>query len=430
MNLFAPLLVALLGGSTLRSTPPGVVVRPAASQKIQHVIVVIQENRSFDNLFQGYPGANTVPSGLNSKGETIQLQPVTLETDYGIDHRAEAFIAACDGTGSIAGTNCRNDGFDLESSTANFKNPQYAYVPQSQTKPYFDLANEFVLADNTFTSQIDQSFVAHQYLIAGRAHHAVDTPIGGDWGCDGKEATVGTWLANRTYGPTVAPCFNMRTLGDELDGAGLSWRFYTNEVNKDGGYWSAYQAIRHIRYGPDWANVIAPQTQFFSDLSAGFLANVTWITPLCKNSDHTACGGNGGPSWVASLVNAVGESPFWGSTAIFVIWDDWGGLYDHVPPPYADYDGLGFRVPLLVISPYAKQNYVSHVQYETASILRFTEDQFGLARLAPSDRRAASPARDCFTFNRAPRRFVPINAPFSRYHFMHEPPDRRPPDDE
>ena len=105
------------------------------------------------------------------------------------------------------------------------------------------------------------------------------------------------------------------------------------------------------------------------------------------------------------------KSKFWNSTAIFVQWDDWGGLYDHVPPPYVDYDGLGFRVPLLVISPYAKQDYVSHVQYETASVLRFAEDLFGLDQLAAADRRATSPAADCFDFSQRPRKFVRIKAP-------------------
>lgn len=141
------------------------------------------------------------------------------------------------------------------------------------------------------------------------------------------------------------------------------------------------------------------------------------------------CGGGTGPSWVASPVNAIGESPFWNSTAIFVMWDDWGGLYDHVPPVYEDYDGTGFRVPLLVISPYAKKDHISHVQYETGSILHFVEDQFGLARLAASDARSNSPAADCFDFTRQPHKFVPIKAPQGSDFFMHQPPDLRPPDD-
>jgi phospholipase C len=130
------------------------------------------------------------------------------------------------------------------------------------------------------------------------------------------------------------------------------------------------------------------------------------------------------------LVNAVGKSKFWDSTAIFVQWDDWGGLYDHVPPPFKDYDGLGFRVPLLVISPYAKKDYVSHVQYETASVLRFAEDVFGLDRLAAADKRAVSPAKDCFDFSQPPRKFVPIKAPLDASFFMNQPQDLRPPDDQ
>jgi phospholipase C len=140
------------------------------------------------------------------------------------------------------------------------------------------------------------------------------------------------------------------------------------------------------------------------------------------------CGGGYGPSWVAALVNAVGESKFWDTTAIFVQWDDWGGLYDHVAPQHKDYDGLGFRVPLLVISPYAKQDYVSHKEYETASVLRFAEDLFGLNQLAAADARALSPAGDCFNFSRRPRQFIAIKAPKGRDFFLRQNTDYRAPD--
>ena len=128
-------------------------------------------------------------------------------------------------------------------------------------------------------------------------------------------------------------------------------------------------------------------------------------------------------------MNAVGGSRFWPSTAIFVMWDEWGGWYDHVPPPQVDYDGLGIRVPLLVISPYAKKNYVSHVQYEHGSLLRFIEDQFGLAHLAASDARANSPANDCFDFSQPPRAFKKIPAAVPAEFFLTQPPDTRIPDD-
>jgi phospholipase C len=114
---------------------------------------------------------------------------------------------------------------------------------------------------------------------------------------------------------------------------------------------------------------------------------------------------------------------------IFVQWDDWGGLYDRVPPPHRGYDGLGFRVPLLVISPYARKNHVSHVQYETASVLRFAEDLFGLDQLTAADARATSPAGDCLDFSQKPRAFVPIKAPKGPRFFLHQQPnDDRIPD--
>ncbi len=133
---------------------------------------------------------------------------------------------------------------------------------------------------------------------------------------------------------------------------------------------------------------------------------------------------------MTSLVNAVGESKFWDSTVVFVQWDDWGGCYDHVPPPHRGYDGLGFRVPLIVISPYAKKNYVSHVQYETASVLRFAEDLFGLGRLSDADARATSPAADCLDFKQRPRKFVPIKAPEGPEFFLSQPVDDRIPDEQ
>jgi phospholipase C len=410
------------GGSALRA------LDSTGAAKISHVVFIVQENRSFDNMFHGYPGANTVSSGKNSYGKTIRLRPYPLAKEYTIDHSADAMFEACDGTGKLPGTDCRMEGFNLELSFSGPKNPQYVYVRHADSRPYFDMAHEGALADNTFPSQLDESFTAHQYVIAAQTAWSVDTPRG-LWGCgQGKRDVVATITKERNaYGPTIEPCFNYRTLGDELDSAKLSWRFYASRYGSassgGGTMWSAYQAIKHIRYGSDWKNVISPNWRFITDVRAGRLANFTWITPVCADSDHTGCGGGYGPSWVAALVNTVGKSKFWNSTAIFVIWDDWGGLYDHVPPPYEDRDGLGFRVPLLVISPYAKQNYVSHVQYETASVLRFAEDLWGLDQLAAADRRANSPAQDCFDFKQMPRAFAKIKAPYPPRFFMHKLPN-------
>ncbi len=374
--------------------------------KIKHVVSIVQENRSFNDMFQGYPGAYTVSSGKNSKGQRIKLTPVSLADQYEIDHSAHAMFESCHGTGKLPGTKCRMNGFDLEQLYGGPRNGQYAYVPHSETKPLFDIAHEWVLADRMFASQLDESFVAHQYIIAAQAHSSVNVPDS-FWGCEGYSGDqVAIITDKRTYrGHGQAPCFDYKTLGDELDGAGLSWRFYTSSYQKPvSGFWSGYQAVRHIFRGPDWhKDVVTPQKRFLHDVAAGQLADFTWITPLCPDSDHPICGGGYGPSWVASLVDAIGESKFWDTTAIFVQWDDWGGFYDPVSPPYRGYDGLGFRVPLLVISPYALEDRVIHTQYETASVLRFAEDLFGLAQLTDADRRAASPAKDCFDFSAPPR---------------------------
>jgi phospholipase C len=400
--------------------------------KIKHVVWVVQENRSFNDIFEGYPGAHTATSGKMSNGKTIPLQQIPLETAYEIDHSAQAMFSACNGTGSLPGTECQMNGFNNEEQFGGPQNGQYAYVPHSETKPYWEMAQEFVLADNMFQSQLDESFVAHQYIIAAQAQSSMNVP-NSYWGCPGGSGDqVETITQQRAVGPAQTPCFDYQTFGDELDKAKLQWRFYTSKYTvPTSGLWSAYQAVSHIYNGPDWKkDIITPQKKFLTDVKAGKLASFTWVTPTCEDSDHVSCGGGFGPSWVASVVNAVGESKFWKSTAVFVQWDDWGGLYDPVAPPFEDYDGNGFRVGLIAISPYAKQNYVSHAQYETASVMRFAEDLFGLSQLSAADKRATSPANDCFDFSQKPRKFVPIDAPYDAKFFLRQPNDNRIPDEE
>jgi phospholipase C len=397
--------------------------------KIKHVVWIVQENRSFNDMFEGFPHATTAPSGQTSTGKTVKLKPISLTTVYDIDHGADGMFAACAGTGRLPGTHCTNTGFDLEQEAEGPKLGQFGYVPHSESKPYWDMAHEFVLADHMFASQLDESFVAHQYIIAAQAQSSVDVPYG-PWGCEGgNRDMVSTITKQRTYGPAQVPCFDYTTLGDELDAKKLPWRFYTSAYSEPlGGYWSGYQAVKHIIDGPDWANVITPQKTFLTDIKKGKLSSFTWITPMCDDSDHLSCGGGYGPSWVASLVNAVGESKFWDSTVVFVQWDDWGGMYDPVPPPFKNYDSLGFRVGLIVISPYAKQDYVSHKQYETASVLRYAEDLFGLPQMTSADKRALSPAADCLDFSQKPRTFVPIKAPKTTSFFLRQALDPRIPD--
>ncbi|MGA8533244.1 MAG: alkaline phosphatase family protein [Candidatus Tumulicola sp.] len=418
-------------------------LKPSSAGKIEHVVIIIQENRSFDNLFQGFPGADTQAYGYAHDGKRIPLQPLDFKVLWDVSHNAQAYFLACNGWGPIPGMHCKMNGFNEEKVNCGGTgeapcpnpHPQYTYVPQSQTKPYFAMASQYVLADKTFASNFDgSSFVSHQYLIAGQSQSAVNYPLHPPWGCDGgPNDTIQTVTSRRGYGAPIQACFDYQTLGDELDAAGLSWRYYAANIDQiyHGGIWSAYQAVKHIRNGPDWSkHVISPPTDFFKDVARGSLPAVSWITPTCKNSDHAGCDTDQGPHWVATLVNAVGKSKYWDSTAIFVMWDDYGGWYDHVPPPFVNYDGLGIRVPLIVISPFAKQGYVSHVRYENGSILKFVEDRFGLQRLAASDTRANSPEADCFDFSQPPRAFVPIPTRFTQADFENEPHDGRPPDTE
>ena len=393
--------------------------------KIQHVIYILQGGRTVDNLFQGYPGAQTVSKGKASDGKTIPLEPVSLKAKYGLEEDAIGMFEACDGTGSLPGTSCRMDGFNKESvgcggssNPCPTKHPQYVYVPHKESRPYFEMADEWVLADNLFQSQLDGIFTASQYTIAAQADSSVNFPLGED-ACSGSGNEIDTITKQRKIpGGYESACFNYATLADELDKAKLSWRYY---VSAKGNLPSPYAYVNHIANGPDWTNIVGPPSRFLKDVAAGRLATFTWIAPnTSTDSDWPGSGGDYGPSWVAAIVNAVGESKFWNSTAIFVQWETWAGFYDHVPPPYADYDGLGFRVPLLVISPYAKQNYVSHVQYETASVLRFAEDAFALGQLATADQRATSPAADCFDFSQSPRKFIPIKAPKGEKFFLRQ----------
>jgi phospholipase C len=413
----------------------------SGSSKIQHVVIVVQENRSFNNLFYGFPGATTTEYGYNSKNQKIKLGQIPLETTWDLEHSAEGFFLSCNGTGSIPGTNCQMNGFNQEWTECGeggypkcpISNPQYAYVPHAETKPYFDIGKQYVLADQMYASNLDESsFIGHQYIIAAQAEKSVNYPNAA-WGCEGGSGDEVQIIGPDRQVPygQQAPCFNDNSLGEEADRAGVSWAFYTGPVGGVGKLWSAYEANKYVYYGPDWTNdVITPQTQFFTDVSNGNLRQISWITPTCNNSDHAGCGGNGGPDWVASIVNAIGQSQYWDSTAIFITWDDPGGWFDPEPPAYVDYDGLGIRVPMLVVSAYAKKDYVSHVHYEYGSILKFTENIFGLAQLSASDTRATSPAGACFNFNQPPRTFKAIPSALGRQYFMHQPPDLRPPDND
>jgi phospholipase C len=407
---------------------------------VKHVVLIIQENRSFDNLFNGFPGADTVRTGRRHDGSAVALHPISLTVPVDVDHARQSFLNSYNG-GLM-------NGFDTigtlpRQRTGDFP---YAYVPQSETKQYWEFAHDFTLADRMFASVGGPSFPAHQYLIAGMSGRAIDNPTRTAnnvfwWGCDSPPDVTVREIGSdgRADGAAVFPCFDYRTLADVMDEHQVSWRSYAPVANDLGSIWSAFDAIHHIRYGPDWnANVVTPQTRVLTDIASGALPSMSWVTPDFRSSDHEAYGIGGqreaermdlGPQWVATVVNAIGRSRYWDDTVVIVVWDDWGGWYDHVRPPHLDAMGLGIRVPMIVISPYAKHGYVSHVQHEFGSILKLAEEVFGLPTLGATDARADD-LSDCFDFTQPPRPYVPIATAVSAADFIAMPPSNIPPDDD
>ena len=381
----------------------------------------MQENRTFDNLFNGFPGADTVSSGI-SNGQSIPLQPIPFEQGTDIDHSHIGWLAAWD--------NGKLDNFAHAKKAYPIPNLPYAYVPKAETVPYWTLASAFTLGDRMFQSNSGPSFPAHQYMIAGQSQQADENPDGA-WGCDATAATrVAQIGPNGTDLPGVYPCFDYQTMADSLDAKGVTWKYYAPALGQPGTIWSAFQAIHHIRFGADWtSNVISPETQVLTDIGNGQLASVTWIVPSFSFSDHASPGLTAeGPDWVANITNAIGASKYWDSTAIFVTWDDWGGWYDHVNPPQVDAMGLGFRVPLIIVSPYAKHGYISHTTHEFSGFLRYTEEVFNVASLGQRDV-AADDFADCFDYTQTPQPYVPVAVAHPPSYFRTRPASGAPDDD-
>lgn len=427
------------------------------SQYIKHVVVIIQENRSFENFFAGYPGANAPTYGCAASGTRIRERrfssgsgcpsgdtevPLHAITFDGPDLKHDWDSSMTDWD------NGRMDGF-YQYGQKHGQYEAYAYVKESLVAPYWDMAEQYVLADEMFPTEFGGSFTGHLTLVAGTddltpTHAEVDFPSKPPDDCDSPPGTTSSYVDSKRHVHRFAgpfPCFDQwKTMAQDLDNAGVSWKYYATKV-LDGGLWEPYEASKYVRYGPDWSkDIIAPQSQVLKDAANGDLASVSWVSPTKADSDHPASHSDLGPSWVASVVNAVGESSYWPNTAIIVLWDDWGGWYDNARPKQLDYRGLGIRVPCLIISPYAKETstsqpgYVSHTQYEFGSILKFIEEAYDLKPLGStkngySDQRATS-IDDSFDFTQQPRPFTAIPSKYPISHFLQEPPSNEPVDTE
>jgi phospholipase C len=231
------------------------------------------------------------------------------------------------------------------------------------------------------------------------------------------------------------PCSNVfktpyLTLRDLLDAKSVSWKYYVPPSDTSfGKLLSAFSVVYPVYSGPEWTtNVSSPETNIFNDISYGNLPAVSWVIPEVDNSDHPAAEYDLGPQWVASIVNAIGESPYWSSTAIVIVWDDWGGFYDNKAAKLKKYGGPGERVPMLVVSPYARPGYVSPTVYQFGSILKYIEQNWNLGSLGTTDGGNVNSIFDCFDYGQPPIQFVPIASSLGRAYFMHEKHSYRPPD--
>ena len=375
----------------------------AGIDSIQHIVFIVKENRTFDNYFGKFPGAEGATSGTISTGQTIPLGHTPDATPRDICHTWNCAVTAIDGG--------KMDKFDqISGGNVNGDFLSYTQLTASDIPNYYTYAQQFVLADHMFSSLHGPSFPNHLYTIASQSGGAIDNPNGA-WGCD---ATAGTTVpvlkSDGTIG-SVFPCFDFPTLADGLQAANISWKYYASGQGEEGYIWSAFNAINHIRNTPLWAEHVLSDKQFATDAMNGQLPAVSWLVTDMGLSEHPPSSSCVGENWTVQQLNAVMQGADWDSTAIFLTWDDFGGFYDHVPPPLLDAFGAGPRVPLLIISPYAKKGYITHTQYEFASFLRFAEERFSLQPLTARDM-MANDMQNSFDFSQTPREplILPLRA--------------------
>lgn len=389
-------------------------IRHRASGAISHVVVVIQENRTIDNLFNGFcAGTNQCANTVTTDTYTnLPLKPLDLDALYGPGHSHEAFETDF-ANGTLKG----------------FKGKQLSYVPSSElTSGYWKIFTvDGVLNDNIFAPNQGPSFPAHEYGIAGQAggYDAGNEDIADNPGnsaptyCGSGTMTESVSLQTTYPGQTMSTplCRDHQTIFDTAVAQGYTWRYYAAWGKKHKNLWAPTQAIQHLYNSPYF---VPNPSAILTDIANGTLANVAFVTPISSNSDHPKDMTNNTASqqWVASIVNAIGESPYWNNTVIIVYWDDFGGWFDHVPPVFAPDPFLasgqnpneyGFRLPYGVVSAYANTGTVSHAGPCSASdSLNFIEGTFGLAPLGTEDVYNTGCTASMLNLSAAPHSFVPI----------------------
>jgi phospholipase C len=387
-----------------------------ATTPIRHVVILLKENRSFDSYFGQFPGANGATKGTMSDGTVVDLtkHPTPEPLNHDIGHSYSDFAAAYrDGT---------NQGFDLEHN-AIYKgvNNAYTQMQESQIPNYWQYARTYGLGDYTFSDYRGTSFANNLYSVAGqsgrydstlsyRGVHGIPKPPTGEtldtwWGCDDPKGTTVKMLGPDGSTTMTYPCFSFKALPNKLAARGISWKAYS-PLGDVSNIHNALDAISPVRNDPNlWANDV-PLSQFTTDAASGNLPAVSWVvTTHSEHPPQTACAGE---NESVGYINAVMNGPQWSSTVIFIFWDEWGGFYEHVVPPQPDNYSYGFRVPLLVISPFVKYGagsnggYVNSTFFTQSSILKFIEDNWQIAAMTSRDA-GSNNMMDFFDFAQVPK---------------------------
>ncbi|HEU4354173.1 MAG TPA: alkaline phosphatase family protein [Actinomycetota bacterium] len=396
------------GGRKAAVSPRSPTASVAATETrwpIKRVLYVMPENRSFDNIYATFPGANGSTTGVKF-GQEVPLEPSPHWLPGDLPHDRAAFLNSVN--------HGNYDGFAI----GQFGDPWAYTMYEEPTVPvYWQWARDYVLSDNYFCSVGGPSYPNHLFFVAGTSGGVLDNPENIEtrvmengrqfksWGCDavGKDVFV---LVKDEQGNLTKhdTCFNFGSVPQQLEEAGVSWAFYSATPGQSGYFWNALNAISGVFHTDLWRpERIRPVDRIVEDIDAGALPAVTWVTPRFELSGHPPESTCFAQNWVASIVNAVMRSDDWAHTAIFISWDMWGGLYDHVPPPVVDDIGYGYRVPSLVLSPYAKKGMVDHERADLCAPLKFISDNWGLSYL--TDRIAATHNFEhAFTFGRNPRK--------------------------
>ena len=375
--------------------------------KIKHVIVIMQENRSFDDYFGTYPGADGIPA-TNGQFTVCNPDPIAKTCDKPYHNPSDTDLGGCHGGAciSVIEDGGKMDGFVTSAEQFSYPTDVMGYQDARDIPNYWAYAQNFVLNDHMFMSTTGWSLPQHLYMVSAwsalcstaQASSCVNN-IEGPYSPNVEEQQVNQALSTGTS----TDHHSWTDITYLLYKKSVSWRYYIEtgttpdcvdgnvatcpsnpQSYKTPGIWNPLPLFSDVQQDNQISNV-KPLDSYFTAAAAGTLPAVSWISPSGPNSEHPQIGGiHEGQAYVTNLINAAMSGPDWNSTAIFLSWDDWGGFYDNVMPPTVDKNGFGPRVPSLVISAYAKKGYIDHQTLSQDAYLKFIEDDFlGGSRLDP-----------------------------------------------